>query len=351
MGNLISAISGQFGKPLILGTLLPVTVALFVLLALVAPQISPNLPFLVPLETLGKEWQALVFSIAAVILSGLLVNLNGAIIRFYEGYPWQKTWIGQRRSDFFKREVDLLEVRRINLLSFLRWLPAEHPLEAAVSGRLGRVVESLKHNYPTTRSSVMPTRLGNGIRSFENYPRDQYGISAIPVWPRLIAVIPKEYAAALDDEKTTFDFLINSSLLTGIMALVVISLGALDFSRGQAWGNQALWLVEACSLAALCRFFYRQAIPQAVTWGELVRGAFDLYRWDLLAKMGYQQKPETREEERRLWRAISTQLLFGDDDDSGPWIKAYTDFVLPTDVSVDSIGRSDPAVGDEGGER
>jgi hypothetical protein len=322
MGNLFSAISGQFGKPLVLGTLLPVTVALLLLLALVSPAVPTEGSWLSAVAGLGGEWKVIALSIAAVLLSGLVYSLNTPIIRFYEGYPWHRSWIGEQRIRRFQRELDVLLSRRKNLLALLDGLEDKPSLEGKVSARLGRVAESLKRDYPTARSSVLPTRLGNAVRSFENYPRDQYGMSAIPLWPRLVAVIPEKYAAAIDDAKTTFDFMINGSLLAGCLTVAVVALNLPEALSGQPWAASSFWLVESASLAAVSYLFYRLSISQATAWGSLIRGAFDLYRWELLEKMGYGQKPETRSEERELWSKISRQVLFGDDD-SGPWIDSY----------------------------
>jgi hypothetical protein len=43
-----------------------------------------------------------------------------------------------------------------------------------------------------------------------------------------------------------------------------------------------------------------------------VRTAFDLYRQDLLKKLGYEDTPKNRAEERALWTAISQQIIYGD---------------------------------------
>ena len=58
--------------------------------------------------------------------------------------------------------------------------------------------------------------------------------------------------------------------------------------------------------------FYKWTMRAATEWGYLVKGAFDLYRWDLLKKLGYKQEPKTRKEERNLWGKITQQTIYGD---------------------------------------
>jgi hypothetical protein len=58
-----------------------------------------------------------------------------------------------------------------------------------------------------------------------------------------------------------------------------------------------------------------------------VKSLFDLYRWDLLKKIGYKQIPGDREGERKLWRAIMGQVTFGDSPYGPPM--PYQDAVAP----------------------
>lgn len=330
MGSLFSAISSQFGKPLLFGTLLPVAVAVLLFILLVSPQLPPATA-LAPLETLGTEWRALVLAIVAIVLTGLLYNLNTPLVRLFEGYFWNGTWLGKRRILHYQSALQILQARRANLLVLLDSLPDDHPLVGKASSRLARVSESLRSDFPTARESVLPTQLGNVIRSFENYSRDQYGISAIPVWPRLVAVLSATYLSALEDAKAGLDFLLNSSLLSGVLAGALLVLGGPGLAVSSP--KTLLWLGEVGALAVASWVFYRLSIGQATTWGDLVKGAFDLYRWDLLTKLGYGAKPSTRGAERKLWGEISCQLLFGDkgrdEREPGPWIEKYSEEADP----------------------
>ena len=322
MEGVFSALSGHFGKPLVLGSLVPVSVALFLFVALVSPPVPLEASFVGTVPAVGNEWRVVELALVTLVLSVLMYNLNTPIVRMYEGYVWQKSWIGEGRTRHFQREFDVLQSRRKNLLALLA-RPSEKPLlERLVRSRLARVVELQKRDYPSIRSSVLPTRLGNVIRSFENYPRDQYGMSAITLWPRLVAVIPENYAGAIAESKTALDFLINSSLLAGVLSLAVLAFGSPVALSGESWISLGFRLSAAFMLAVVSFLFYRLSISQAVAWGSLVRGAFDLYRWDLLERMGFGLKPRTPIEERELWLGISRQLLFGDKE-TGPWVESY----------------------------
>ncbi|MEA2175486.1 MAG: hypothetical protein QOD00_3078, partial [Blastocatellia bacterium] len=64
--------------------------------------------------------------------------------------------------------------------------------------------------------------------------------------------------------------------------------------------------------AFLAYVFYELSIERALAWGDMVRGAFDLYRWDLLKQLGFKQEVKTREAERTAWAEVSRQMIYGD---------------------------------------
>lgn len=146
-------------------------------------------------------------------------------------------------------------------------------------------------------------------------------MATITLWPRLIALIDKEYRATIDDAKSTFDFMIHCSLLSLVLALAELFLGLFNsLGRFTSPGQTLAWIGTIAAFSFLSYLFYRLSISRAIAWGNLFRGAFDLYRWDLLQKMGYGPAPKVRAAERALWDKISTQVIYGDRPVSGPWV-------------------------------
>jgi hypothetical protein len=195
----------------------------------------------------------------------------------------------------------------------------------------------LKTSYPERTGLILPTRLGNAIRSFEFYPSREYGIDSIALWPRLIGIIPKDYAVAVDDAKTTFDFMMNCSALSLLLSFSMLLAGMIYPARFTSIWPLVEWLVAVSVFAFLSYFFYLLSINRVSAWGALVKGAFDLYRWELLKKLGYQQEPKSREAERKLWYEISRQMIYGDRYD-----KTFQDYSQAAEFSHPSV-RSTPA--------
>ena len=63
------------------------------------------------------------------------------------------------------------------------------------------------------------------------------------------------------------------------------------------------------------------AVAVAVSYGELVRSAFDTHRLTLLTSLGY-TLPTSLDEERQLWQAIA-QLLYRRDADRPELLKYH----------------------------
>lgn len=413
MTQIISSISGYFSKSLILGTFLPVVVFMLLAALFVVPFLPSDFPALVGFQILDKEWKAVATSFIAIVITGLIYNLNIPILRFYEGYPWRNSWLGtiltrrhqsrfddaqnrisamracrrlmQEASKDFARNKDWVEeffeywkglgsplkgpgwsdqkwvkliwttepsaeaqpagqaapAQKLELTSSDATSGAQksdlqkewETITANFNSEYGARLRDVQSNYPERRNLILPTRLGNVIRSFEYYPGREYRIDSIVMWPRLVAIIPKDYAVAVDDAKTTFDFMLNCSLLSFFVAASILLAGVVYPAQLHSLFAILYWSGNVAGFAALSYFFYRLSIDRVSAWGSMVKGAFDLYRSDLLKKLGYKHEPATRQKERELWEQISRQIIYGDLDRVP---QDYVDEPAPTYPSLSS---------------
>jgi hypothetical protein len=313
--SILTAISGQFGKSIVLGTLLPVAFFLGVNTIITLPLIPPGAPLADALEAMDGNRQILVVTFIACVATGLLYTLNVPLMRLFEGYPWKDSWLGRWRRSKYVGEMADADARWRGMRSMMyAWPDADMDADRRARCttewiRQGQIVNRV---FPSRPSSVLPTRLGNVVRSFEHYPDRQYQIAAVTIWPRLVAKIDKDYASSLDDAKTSVDFTINCSFLSVLTAGLLVLLGlAYPLVISDGWAL-ALWLVEIGTVLVIAHAFYRMAIGRAAAWGDLIKGAFDLYRRPLLESLGYRRKPSTLKAEREIWNDISNQIVYGD---------------------------------------
>lgn len=313
MSTLLSAISGQFTKALIMGALFP-SLLFMCLLLIAATSLIPSAPALLDLIGSPTAWEVIAFTFATLVVAGVIYNLNIPIIRLYEGYPWRFSFLGSVRTKYYQKKLEQYS----KTCRCLRNLRNEFNRRGVNYGQLPELIRYLDRfdhervNAFPDSALVLPTRLGNVIRSFENYPRKQYGIDGVRVWTRITSMAAKEDLVAVDDGKIGLDFFLNCSLLSGLMALLLLILGLVFRVPFRETWTVFVWLTAM--LAGLLGWLlaYEASIGQASTWGDQVKSIFDLYRWRLLQQMGYKQSPTTRAQERALWIAISRQIIYGD---------------------------------------
>jgi hypothetical protein len=305
MSSLLSAISGQFGKSVLLGTFFPVVIFIFLSYVFVVPLSPAGLGVVHDFETIDKEWKVLAATLVSVVLTGFLYNLNTPLIRLYEGYPWKDSILGRHFTD---RQKDRFRWAKVSL-ERLEWIGGARDRSIELQKAINQIARILQTSYPDREELILPTRLGNAIRSFEVYPRVQYGMSAIELFPRLIAKIEPAYAQAIDEPKTGLDFMLNSSALSATLAFLILLL-ALAGHRYNALPDFVLGGGSIVLFGMTSYALYRAALGKAEDWGQQVKGAFDMYRLELLKQLGFAYSPIDLEEERLLWQAINLQLVF-----------------------------------------
>jgi hypothetical protein len=316
MSSIISTLSGNFGKSLILGTLLPVTA--FVILSAQLLQ-----PFIAHIELQAvdfaflEEFQSdlLVLSLIIVFISSILYFLNTQLIRVYEGYPWKDTWFGRFLISIQSKRYAHIISRAKGYRALIYALGNSDP---KVFAHWNKYMKTQSREFLMSKGDILPTRLGNLIRSFEKYPKNQYGIDAVSLWSPLVGVMDQKYLAALDDAKISFDFMINNSFLSFLLVTALFGGAILFPSALDSPSVLITWSVQISVFLLLAWIFYLLSLDKAIAWGSLVRSAFDIYRLVLLNQLGYNQKVVNREEERMLWELISNQLTYGDGP-AGPY--------------------------------
>jgi hypothetical protein len=336
VSGVLSVVSGKFVNSLILGAFLPTVVFVLLGYVLLVPLVPTQSLLLKPLESLDTQWRVIVISFLTIVLSGLLYNLNGPIIRFYEGYAWQSSWLGRWRTRRYQAKFDAaraqilgMETLRARLYEDDRRLNDVIDLQTQVSVDFGSTL-------PFRRDLVLPTRLGNIIRSFEMYGLREYGLDTIPMWPRLMGIVDDKYISKIDDARVIFDFMMNSSVLNAIFAALALFIGLSYLGPFSSPLLYIPWLLTVVMPMILAYVFYLISLRRAQMWGGLVMGAVDLYHNKLLDALGYTRKFKDRDDERELWQRLSRRMLFhfGFPDMRPPYVEAAA-APAPTSVQGD----------------
>jgi len=219
---------------------------------------------------------------AVVVLAVIVGTQVVAMTRLLEGY-WRWRWVNA------------------TLGKLGRWHEAKRRTSlAADATELGYLHGYLA--FPPDPDPVLPTRLGNALRAAESYPGDKerWGLDAAFWWPRLYLILPDSARDQVDNARAALDQLV-------VLTILSAAFGAGSLALSCAGLNLAVGLCCAAGALLLSRCSYLAAVTAAGVFGELVRSSYDLFRGDLLGKLGWPMPP-TLHAERQLWTALGQQL-------------------------------------------
>ncbi|RSM73310.1 hypothetical protein DL991_31680 [Amycolatopsis sp. WAC 01375] len=253
--DVVRETTGLLDRRFLLNALLPTLITLGLLGTVVAGTLTDP-------ATALRAWNALDGTIkvlagtgvvvVAVLIAAIVSGAAQTITRCYEGL-----WPGR--------------------LGHILLLPGTHRHRRRAR-RLG--FERGAADYPVDPADVLPTRLGNILRAAESYPADRYGADAVLTWPRLFPLLPDKLTASLASARAELEFQVMISAHAAFFA--VAAGGWLAVTGGPPW----LFLTCYWSAAALAWATYRGALAPARLYGDQVRVAFDLYRHELLDRLG-----------------------------------------------------------------
>ena len=292
-GGMLDKVTGILDQRLVLTSLLPAIAFWAAVAGLAGSQIG--------WQHVGTRWNHLdgtakilltVAAVAVLVLFALILSASeGALLGLYEGYWGTRrpgSWLAAAGKSWHKRQ------RRLKRADY-EFIYLNYPRDRNLNAPAGAA------NRP---EYIMPTRLGNILKAAELYPGDEgrYGMDAVFFWPRLYQVIPDNARSSLVDARTSLALMLNiCTLALGLTIGTLITLAATTIKPAAAF-----WATAAGS-AVVAWLAYRSALGPARVYGELVRSMYDLYRGDLLAKLGF-ALPDTLAGERELWKNLGKQM-------------------------------------------
>lgn len=240
---------------------------------------------------------------AALVLSLVLNPFQFAATQLLEGYWGRTRWAAVAAAARINRHRQLLR----SLVETAS--AARRDLKAAALAAGGDVPDLLltksgdtvmhllvraeaaddhKGQYPDP-SRVLPTRLGNALRSFEDAAGKEYGLDALRVAGHLSLLVANERTAYVRDTRESLDLAVR---LCMVFALATPITGLLMAGEGA-------WVVLALVPYAVAYLSYRGAILAAIGYGNAVRFQIDLDRFALYEALNVPE-PATTDLERQM---------------------------------------------------
>lgn len=163
--------------------------------------------------------------------------------------------------------------------------------------------------YPPQTEHLLPTRLGNVLRSAERQAGKQYGFSsAIEMLPRIYPSISPSLAENIGGARDDLDMACRMCAVLWVIALVT---GGTLIADGAVAASAGAWLAAPVTAAVFGIFSYRAAIRCAEDYGKILYNVFELHRRDFIRAFGY-VPPESPEDEKQLIADIVTWLIVKD---------------------------------------
>jgi hypothetical protein len=303
---------------------------------------QPRLSKLLPAHEQLGAGTVLFLALAVFILALTLQPFQLALVRLLEGY-----WGSSLAARMLSRLAAMPRQRRLAAeveisTRFRRLRPPEvqglgvdEQLEALHEYRRNvRAKEKanrVRLRYPRDLDRVMPTSLGNALRSFEDTAGQRYGLETVPAFRRLYPLLPPPLVKTYGGYRLQLDT--GAGLCVAFVLMAGVSGAAL---LGDGW-----WMLVPGACVVLAWLTYRGAITSAFLMGGSVVTAFDLHRHDLVAALRYPLPPDPA-----LEYAFNLRLsdwLRDDDPNSGPAPIAMPDLYHHTQTASSEAPTGPPA--------
>lgn len=309
LGTLLVATSAALGR-LVAVNLLPTAIlAVVVGLTVRADAFSSKHP--VNWDDLTANFKVdsgglLLFIVALFALAALLQPFEIAAVRLLEGY-WSQGRIGARAAEVAARpHRRRLQRAERSIREQQRMLDRKREEEDRRQQGNPRVDEQVRRQreevrvrrqagwgrdvrqkYPPDPREVMPTMLGNVLRTAERRAGERYYLPTVPTLPRLHAQLSDRMAANYNAAVDTLDAAATMSIAAGVAAAI---------AAAAFWNDPALRWVPVV-LFGLSVLSYRGAVVAAAQHGMFMDIAFDLHRFDLLKALHLDLPEDTAQEE------------------------------------------------------
>ena len=219
--------------------------------------------------------------------SRLMEFLHLPVLRLLEGY-WPLRGLAARRAERRRKRV-LDRKRRWGALMLKR---DEEGLTWAEQRELARL-EAWRFHTPRDEDDILPTRLGDILKTAETRPRQRYGLDPVLLWPHLWLALPDNVRQDLAAARARLDKLAEAWAWGLLFA-------GWSFVWPWAWAIALAWMAIA----------YALALGAAETFADLLLATFDSHRWRLYESLRW-PLPESSAEEQAAGAALTRYVQRG----------------------------------------
>ncbi|MBK8904527.1 MAG: hypothetical protein IPM53_25335 [Anaerolineaceae bacterium] len=372
----MSSFLDKLGRNFLIATFIPSMGFIIIFIYLFSPilpfELKDSVAYLLAEEAISptnQVWSTAAFIFVLTLLLGYTLHgLENFIYKALEGYYLFRSprWRKRQQTKALKRLIHIKAVdTRLRELqeSFLANqddTEIEKKLDVFTQKSFNLRAQ-YRQDYPPQTQYIMPTRFGNILRAAEHYSEERYKMDSVSFWPRLIHVIEPDYYNQIDQSNNGLAFVVNSMVLSVTLAILCLFASAYQFTVWQAvipqYNRQVesfvekyqvdptendeqlfkdftpLYFLELSVLPAAQReykergggyflgmfvfmgvayFFYNASLPAAKQYGNMIRSAYDLFRFDLRKQLRLVM-PHNSDEDYDSWEKWSEFVAIGND--------------------------------------
>lgn len=222
---------------------------------------------------LTSEHQTVVIAALLVFTGLVLWALDDPIYGLLEGRWSWPVWLKQRRVDYWREKARTLYARA-------------EASEGAERAELWYALRQFPRDAQGIPTATAPTRLGNILASYEEYPDARYGMDSVFFWPRIWLQLDKDTRSEVDESwaiADTFTYLVVGLLMAALAYLAVAIWAALPVAL-PPWARSpfgsddvARHIVAGAGLLLAARIAYLISLPLHVRNGGVYKALFDLF--------------------------------------------------------------------------
>jgi hypothetical protein len=296
----VDALTNRLGTRFLAVTVIPNALLIAYvgfLIAAGAPARSPSLGrALMVLDRLTLS-QIIAIILGLLIISVATHPLQTPLIQLVEGYWWGLPFgpgIMDRFTDRFRDQRNLArkELRRLQAIPKRDWNWAAEQSFIEARRRLFWL--------PAQQVNLLPTALGNTLRTGEVRAGSRYGLSLDLALPRLAPLMGASSLADLRDRRNQLDAAVRLCIAAGVATAA--SIGLL-LSHGP-------WLFLALGTYLLCWACYQSGVAAARGFSNSLAAAVDLHHLQLFDSLQLKRPADLADELRQ--NATLTKLFRGE---------------------------------------
>ena len=250
---------------------------------------------------LGEAFGLAAFTVLS--LSVVLAYSSQLIYRILEGYHLPQ-WLDQSLT---RRQQ--CRVRRLMALK----TALERNPAGPKSKAYGIALEQLGL-YPPAVESIMPTRLGNALKTLEAFGLDRYGLDSQQFWFELVGTAESSIRQENEEMRAQVDLFVAA---LAVFALLVIASLVTAVESNEPRAPALL----AAGAALFLPIAYKGALRNMKDWVNSTRAMINLGRHRVASGMGL-VVPRRLDDEVRMWQATSAVLHYRDER-WRPWLDVF----------------------------